>query len=676
MALILTNLTLQDRQNYSYLVPSSNTAITGVVVVNPDGSSIGNASDGGVTQYNNGGTVGGTQIGTALVFNNGGTWNVVSQAQPLPVTITSGEITGFSTSANQTNGNQKSQIVDGSGNVIGSTSNALNVNITGGATSGTQYQELAITSPATGTLSLGRYLLSLPTLTNGQMNEPLLDSSSRLFVNVSNGSLAVTGTFYQTTQPVSLASLPALPTGTNTIGSVETTDASGNIANILAPTVTPSGYNAQFVALVPNIPTIVQKTNNISSGSVASLAKAFVNNNLVGNSIVVTCGIGNGTTPTVTDSAGNTYVLMAVKANNTNFNVAVFLATNIKAGANTVTVNNGGTTASIAMEIYELSGLFNYAASQPAQSSSNTGTTTSATMSTFGSASQSNEIIFMCVANGTAAVTITPNGNWSNDSGGALQPTTPSGLYGFASASFVVPAAVNYGTIGFTLGSSEPMAVLAVGLYPITIPTTNQNIGGSVSSASSIGSTFPGTVFPIGFENNSTNLQQVKSATYLGTAAATSDGIIPVADYNYNGTTVDAVRNNINTTTGDTPTLTTTAVSNGATQTNYNARGVTVTAICGTVSGTLPTLVMQTQWSPDGGTTWINYGSPTSAVTLSTGSTVSVQIYPTAQSTGLLGSTGAILNDGPLPRTWRMTYTGGGTSFSIAIASVQVNYMS
>jgi hypothetical protein len=37
--------------------------------------------------------------------------------------------TGASTSANQTNASQKSQIVDGSGNVIASTSNALNVNV-------------------------------------------------------------------------------------------------------------------------------------------------------------------------------------------------------------------------------------------------------------------------------------------------------------------------------------------------------------------------------------------------------------------------------------------------------------------------------------------------------------------------------------------------------------------
>jgi hypothetical protein len=40
-------------------------------------------------------------------------------------------------------------------------------------------------------------------------------------IPITNSSLAVTGTFWQATQPVSLASLPALPAGTNNIGDVD-----------------------------------------------------------------------------------------------------------------------------------------------------------------------------------------------------------------------------------------------------------------------------------------------------------------------------------------------------------------------------------------------------------------------------------------------------------------------
>lgn len=46
------------------------------------------------------------------------------------------------------------------------------------------------------------------------------DTSGQVNVNVKNSSIAVTGTFYQATQPVSLTALPALSTGSNVIGAV------------------------------------------------------------------------------------------------------------------------------------------------------------------------------------------------------------------------------------------------------------------------------------------------------------------------------------------------------------------------------------------------------------------------------------------------------------------------
>jgi hypothetical protein len=68
--------------------------------------------------------------------------------------------------------------------------------VTGGG--GTQYTELATTTSATGTLALGRYQTTLPTLTNGQMNEPMLDSASRLYVNAptATGSAVPANAFY------------------------------------------------------------------------------------------------------------------------------------------------------------------------------------------------------------------------------------------------------------------------------------------------------------------------------------------------------------------------------------------------------------------------------------------------------------------------------------------------
>lgn len=62
-------------------------------------------------------------------------------------------------------------IVDGSGSQISSF---------GG---GTQYAELATTSPGTGTLALGRYKLTPPTLTDGQLYGLQLDSAGALKVS-------------------------------------------------------------------------------------------------------------------------------------------------------------------------------------------------------------------------------------------------------------------------------------------------------------------------------------------------------------------------------------------------------------------------------------------------------------------------------------------------------------
>jgi hypothetical protein len=149
----------------------------------------------------------------------------------------------------------------------------------------------------------------------------------------------------------------------------------------------------------------------------------------------------------------------------------------------------------------------------------------------------------------------------------------------------------------------------------------------------------------------------------------------------FNGTSWDRARNNVNTTTGDTGTKTATFA--GATQTNYNARGAYITILLGTVSGTTPTLAAQLQWSPDGGTTWLNIGTVLPNLT-ATSQTGLYMVYPTqfedASSITTLvtlsnGATVSKLLNMPLPRTWRLNYTIGGTTPSFAISSVQVNYI-
>lgn len=175
--------------------------------------------------------------------------------------------------------------------------------------------------------------------------------------------------------------------------------------------------------------------------------------------------------------------------------------------------------------------------------------------------------------------------------------------------------------------------------------------------------------------------------TELPAAAAQADGQAnpttpPVAAFGskFNGTTWDRDRGNLNTTTGDTGAKT--ASFGGATQTNYTARGAYITLIIGTVTGTTPTMSYQLQWSPDGGTTWLTMGAASANITAGS-QNHSLLIYPTnlSQAAGTTpvtlttGATQTVAINAPLPRTWRLNYTIGGTTPSFTITSVQVNYI-
>lgn len=82
--------------------------------------------------------------------------------------------------ANQTDASQKTQIVDGTGNVIGATSNALDVNIKSGASSGTEYDDGDVRGSATGGLMMGddgTNIQSVHTDASGDLQVDVLSSA-------------------------------------------------------------------------------------------------------------------------------------------------------------------------------------------------------------------------------------------------------------------------------------------------------------------------------------------------------------------------------------------------------------------------------------------------------------------------------------------------------------------
>lgn len=110
----------------------------------------------------------------------------IASDQTVPVSLSSVPLpTGAATAANQTNASQKTQIVDGSGNVIASTSNALNVDVTasalptGAATSALQ---------TTGNTSLSSIVTNTADVANTTGATGSALPSDAILIGVKNGS--------------------------------------------------------------------------------------------------------------------------------------------------------------------------------------------------------------------------------------------------------------------------------------------------------------------------------------------------------------------------------------------------------------------------------------------------------------------------------------------------------
>lgn len=167
---------------------------------------------------------------------------------------------------------------------------------------------------------------------------------------------------------------------------------------------------------------------------------------------------------------------------------------------------------------------------------------------------------------------------------------------------------------------------------------------------------------------DSAGVASVKTAQ-ISTAAALADafanptvGHIGAASFLFNGVTWDRNRNNANQTVEASAARTATVA--GATVTNFNSSGAVITISVTAASGTTPTLVAKLQFSPDNGTTWFDYDSKVVTATISAVGTYILKVYP--------GLTAEVANNAvglPLPRTFRMYYTIGGTTPSFTFTT-------
>lgn len=225
---------------------------------------------------------------------------------------------------NQTDGTQKTQLVDGLGNVIGATSNALDVNIASGSSSGTEYTEGDTDATFTGPVVL-----------------------------VEGGSNTATPLVQPTTpsdtQPISASSLP-LPTGAATAANQQTdalTDAELRASPVVVDLganndVTVSGtvsatqsgtWNINNVSGTVSLPTGAATAANQSTAN-SSLSTIATNTGVRGSSSAVTSVAGSATSvqllaanssrkeATITnDSTADLYLKLGTTASTTSYTV-------------------------------------------------------------------------------------------------------------------------------------------------------------------------------------------------------------------------------------------------------------------------------------------------------------------------------------------------------------------
>lgn len=179
---------------------SALTSALSVQIVDGSGNQI--TSFGGGTQYTDGGIPPTHPTGPTIQWSDGTNWQTVSTAKPLPVTA-SISTAGLATSVKQSDGSQKTQIVDGSGNVIAATSNALNAFLTNSSIAVTAISNAL---PA-GTNLLGK--VGIDQTTPGTTNAVSANQGTAAALSagwpVINGELAdTTGTFTNATQTTSV----------------------------------------------------------------------------------------------------------------------------------------------------------------------------------------------------------------------------------------------------------------------------------------------------------------------------------------------------------------------------------------------------------------------------------------------------------------------------------------
>jgi hypothetical protein len=282
------------------------------------------AASGGATEYTTGDTTSPAPVGGIPVFDDGGTIRAVSDTHPLPVNASvtaTVDTTGLATDTAQATGNTSLASIDGkitavdTGAVVISSSAlpsgaATAANQQTDALTDTQLRAAAV--PVSGTFwqttqPISAASLPLPSGAATSAKQPALgtagsaasdvltvqgiSSMTPLKVDGSATTQPVSGTFWQSTQPVSLASLPSLAAGTAAIGTVGTTSAA---VNVNQQTVGTTAVRLTTTSTVPKNGIIIKAVSTNSAPIFVGGSGVTTSNGyelVAGESISFTCNL-------------------------------------------------------------------------------------------------------------------------------------------------------------------------------------------------------------------------------------------------------------------------------------------------------------------------------------------------------------------------------------------------
>jgi len=175
------------------------------------------------------------------------------------------------------------------------------VTVTGGLTD-VQLRASAVTVGGTVTVGNSLTISSLPALAAGTAQIGSVTASI-------SGTVPVSGTFFQGTQPVSLTTLPALVAGTAQIGSV-TASISGTVP------VSGTFFQATQPASLASLPALAAGTAQIGSvtASISGTVPISISSVTIGNSVTI------GSLPAISGTVtANTFALQGTAVTTSNF---------------------------------------------------------------------------------------------------------------------------------------------------------------------------------------------------------------------------------------------------------------------------------------------------------------------------------------------------------------------